>query len=167
MKGIRNIILMIVAVAVIIGGRVLSFPIIEYDDSYSMKYEEEAIEAGNFGNINVLNGSTTEDSGIKYFINGFIPLAMYLLSVLCLLELIRNTYIKYLKEDSLVYKTILILLLILQMSLIGLISFYVADISYKVMIIWILVAVVLVRIVYEGNYFVDILKMSDNIRKYH
>lgn len=165
MHKIRNVLIMFIALISIFMARFLSEPYIELNNlKMAEKENSEVVQVGNFNN-NSLNSINNEEAlkdnlNFSNMINGIIPVVMYLLSVLCLLDLIKATYIKFMKEDNLIYKTAFILLIVFQMIFIGLISFYVAEMSMKILLIWILLALILTRIIYEGSYFIDIVKAS-------
>ncbi|MDU1414191.1 MAG: hypothetical protein E6929_15350 [Clostridium sp.] len=165
MHKIRNVLIMFIALISIFMARFLSEPYIELNNlKMAEKENSEVVQVGNFNN-NSLNSINREEAlkdnlNFSNMINGIIPVVMYLLSVLCLLDLIKATYIKFMKEDNLIYKTAFILLIVFQMIFIGLISFYVAEMSMKILLIWILLALILTRIIYEGSYFIDIVKAS-------
>lgn len=165
MHKIRNVLIMFIALISIFMARFLSEPYIELNNfKIAEKENREVIQVGNFNN-NSLNSTNNEQAlkdslNFSNMINGVVPVVMYLLSVLCLLDLIKATYIKFMKEDNLIYKTAFILLIVFQMIFIGLISFYVAEMSMKILLIWILLALILTRIIYEGSYFIDIIKAS-------
>lgn len=165
MHKIRNVLIMFIALISIFMARFLSEPYIELNNlKMAEKENSEVVQVGNFNN-NSLESINNEEAlkdnlNFSNMINGIIPVVMYLLSVLCLLDLIKATYIKFMKEDNLIYKTAFILLIVFQMIFIGLISFYVAEMSMKILLIWILLALILTRIIYEGSYFIDIVKAS-------
>lgn len=165
MHKIRNVLIMFIALISIFMARFLSEPYIELNNlKMAEKENSEVVQVGNFNN-NSLESINNEEAlkdnlNFSNMINGIIPVVMYLLSVLCLLDLIKATYIKFMKEDNLIYKTAFILLIVFQMIFIGLISFYVAEMSMKILLIGILLALILTRIIYEGSYFIDIVKAS-------
>ena len=165
MHKIRNVLIMFIALISIFMARFLSEPYIELNNlKMAEKENREVVQVGNFNN-NSLESINNEEAlkdnlNFSNMINGIIPVVMYLLSVLCLLDLIKATYIKFMKEDNLIYKTAFILLIVFQMIFIGIISFYVAEMSIKILLIWILLALILTRIIYEGSYFIDIVKAS-------
>lgn len=165
MHKIRNVLIMFIALISIFMARFLSEPYIELNNlKMAEKENSEVVQVGNFNNNSlesINNEEVLKDSlNFSNMINGVVPVVMYLLSVLCLLDLIKATYIKFMKEDNLIYKTAFILLIVFQMIFIGLISFYVAEMSMKILLIWILLALILTRIIYEGSYFIDIVKAS-------
>lgn len=165
MYKIRNFTFMIIAVVALFFARTLSEPILlAKENSKVVIGESEVLTVGNFNNNKDYNkreiGSTFKERKINYLINGMIPLIMYLLSLVCLLDLIKTTYKKFMKEDIITYKTSYLLLLVFQMSLIGLISFYVADISYETLIIWVIGAILTVQVAFHGSYLIDLVKIS-------
>lgn len=165
MHKIRNVLIMFIALISIFMARFLSEPYIELNNlKMAEKENREVVQVGNFNNnsLESINNEQALKDNLNFsnMINGIIPVVMYLLSVLCLLDLIKATYIKFMKEDNLIYKTAFILLIVFQMIFIGLISFYVAEMSIKILLIWILLALILTRIIYEGSYFIDIVKAS-------
>ena len=165
MHKIRNVLIMFIALISIFMARFLSEPYIELNNlKMAEKENREVVQVGNFNNnsLESINNEQALKDNLNFsnMINGIIPVVMYLLSVLCLLDLIKATYIKFMKEDNLIYKTAFILLIVFQMIFIGIISFYVAEMSIKILLIWILLALILTRIIYEGSYFIDIVKAS-------
>ena len=165
MHKIRNVLIMFIALISIFMARFLSEPYIELNNlKMAEKENREVVQVGNFNNnsLESINNEQALKDNLNFsnMINGIIPVVMYLLSVLCLLDLIKATYIKFMKEDNLIYKTAFILLIVFQMIFIGLISFYVAEMSIKILLIWILLALILTRIIYEGSYFIEIVKAS-------
>lgn len=133
-----------------------------YDMSYESNITEESVTVGAFGgkNISVEPEVRTERiSTFKHIVDlvsqGAVPLIMYMLSVLCLVDLIKSTYSKYNKEGDIIDKTLYIMLIIGQMGLIGLISYYVATISFEVLVIWLLFTLIVTTIVYLGPSLVQ------------
>jgi len=128
-----------------------------YDMSYENNIREETVSVGAFGEENKSDSVELRKDRLPYFKevidlirDGAVPLIMYLLSVLCLVDLIKSTYTKFNDENDLVDKTLYILFIIGQMAMIGLISYYVVTISFEVLIIWLLVALLLTVALYLG-----------------
>lgn len=144
--------------------RDLSRPLWEngYEMSYESNITEESVTVGAFGgeNISVEPEVRTERiSTFKHIVDlvsqGAVPLIMYLLSALCLVDLIKSTYSKYNKERDIIDKTLYIMLIIGQMGLIGLISYYVVTISFEVLVVWLLFTLIVTTIVYLGPSLVQ------------
>lgn len=152
----KSTLVLFVAIAAIFFGRILSVPLVSGEYNNGTMDNEIAVYAGNF---NQRVDEVQEDKS-SILIHGVAPLIMYMLSLLCLIDLIKSTFTKFISENDMVYKTLYILLMILQLSLMAVISFYVADMTIKVLVIWLLIALVLVRVIYEGNYFMEVLKKS-------
>lgn len=139
--------------------RDLSRPLWEngYDMSYESNITEESVTVGAFGGENINKEPEVRTERIPTFKHivdlvsqGAVPLIMYLLSVLCLVDLIRSTYSKYNKEKDLIDKTLYIMLILGQMGLIGLISYYVVTISFEILVIWLLFTLIVTAAVYIG-----------------
>lgn len=159
MSRIRNFTFMIIAVVALFFARSLSEPLLLAKEN--TKEKGAAIYVGNFNSTNHSEASNIiKENKVNYLINGMIPLIMYLLSLVCLLDLIKNTYKKFLKECIITYKASYLFLLVFQMSLIGLMSFYVADISYGTLIIWVIGAILTVQFAFHGSYLIDLVKIS-------
>lgn len=139
--------------------RDLSKPLWEnsYDMSYESNITEQSVAVGAFGGENLNKEPEIRTERIPTFKHmvdlvskGAVPLIMYLLSVLCLVDLIKSTYYKYNKEKDLIDKTLYIMLILGQMGLIGLISYYVVTISFEVLVIWLLFTLMVTALVYLG-----------------
>lgn len=144
--------------------RDLSRPLWEngYDMSFESNIIEESVTVGAFGEEKVSKEPEVRTERIPTFKHildlvsrGAVPLIMYLLSVLCLVDLIKNTYHKYNKENDLIGKTLYIFLILGQMGLIGLISYYVVTISFEILIIWLLFTLLVTALVYLGPSLVE------------
>lgn len=158
-----GVMLCIVILAIFLA-RGISKPLWEnsYDMSYESNINEEVVSVGAFGEEKTDNKPELREDRIptlkemiKVVSDGTVPLLMYLLSVLCLVDLIKSTYEKFNKDKDLVDKTLYVFLIIGQMSLIGLISYYVATISFEILIIWILFTLVATGAVYLGPSLVS------------
>ncbi|MEG2934979.1 MAG: hypothetical protein RR844_00655 [Clostridium sp.] len=144
--------------------RDLSRPLWEngYDMSYESNITEESVTVGAFGGENTSvepEVRTERISTFKHIVDlvsqGAVPLIMYLLSVLCLVDLIKSTYSKYNKERDIIDKTLYIMLIIGQMGLIGLISYYVVTISFEVLVVWLLFTLIVTTVIYLGPSLVQ------------
>lgn len=162
---LKCIVMTIVIVIAVFMARNLSAPLLEngFDMSYEDNIFEETVSVGAFGEEDKsVNVELRKDSvaSIKEIIDliseGAVPLIMYLLSVLCLVDLIKSTYTRFNDENDLVDKTLYILFIIGQMAMIGLISYYVITISFEVLILWILVALMLTVALYLGPSLVKV-----------
>lgn len=161
---LKCVVMTIVVIIAVFMARDLSKPLWEngYDISYENSIYEDSVSVGAFGEENedeVLEFREERVSSFKEIMEliskGAVPLIMYLLSVLCLVDLIKSTYIKFNNEDDLLDKTIYVLFIVGQMVMIGLISYYVISISIEVLILWIFVAVSVTSALYLGPGFVQ------------
>lgn len=152
-------VMMGVIILAIFMARDLSRPL--WENGYEMSYEtniiEETVAVGAFGEEKTNNEPEVRADRVSTFkevlnlvSQGVVPLIMYLLSVLCLVDLIKSTYNKFNAEQDLIDKTLYIILIIGQMSLVGLISYFVVTISFEILIIWLLFTLILVGILYLG-----------------
>lgn len=161
---LKCVVMTIIVIIAVFMARDLSKPLWEngYDISYENNIYEDSVSVGAFGEENqdeVLEFRQERVSSFKEIIDliskGAVPLIMYLLSVLCLVDLIKSTYIKFNNEEDLLDKTVYVLFIVGQMVMIGLISYYVISISIEVLILWIFVAISVTSALYLGPGFVQ------------
>ncbi|GAA0778180.1 hypothetical protein GCM10008908_34620 [Clostridium subterminale] len=159
---IKNAVLVLsINIIVIIGifmAQTLSSPYI--DEEYSIANEETIFTMAIYDGKYI----TKETNGLQHvaniFVNGVVPLAMYFLSLLCLFDLINNCYERFKTEDKIIYKVLYSILAILQVAMIIIISIYVVALTIKVEILWIFATIILIKILFEGATFINILKIS-------
>lgn len=164
----KCIVMTLVVFIAVFMARELSLPLAEnnYDMGYETNIYEETISVGAFGEENTNSYEFRKDRvrSFKEILNimneGLIPLVMYLLSVLCLVDLIKSTYLNFNQENDLIDKTLYILFIVGQMAILGLISYYVLSISFEVLIIWLIIAIMLVLIIYVGPSIIKERKMN-------
>lgn len=161
---IKYFILTCLVICAIYMARDISKPL--WENNQYMGYEntliEQTISVGAFAGDKINNEPELRIDKLSNFrsvINvvseGAVPLIMYMLSILCLVDIIKNTYAKFNIEQDVVGKTLYILLIIGQISLMGLISYYVISISYEVLIIWLLFTLIVTGIVYLGPFMIE------------
>ena len=164
----KCIVMTLVVFIAVFMARELSLPLTEnnYDMGYETNIYEETISVGAFGEENTDNYEFRKDRvrSFKEILDimndGLIPLIMYLLSVLCLVDLIKSTYLNFNQENDLIDKTLYILFIIGQMAILGLISYYVLSIAFEVLLIWLIVAIMLIIVIYMGPSIIKERKKS-------
>lgn len=166
---IRCGILTCIVIIAVFMARDLSRPLWEngYDMSYESNITEESISVGAFGGEKISDEPEVRSERIptlKNMINvvseGSVPLIMYMLSVLCLVDLIKSTYNKFNSDKDIIDKTLYIFLILGQMGLIGLISYYVVTISFEVLIGWLLFTLIVTGLIYLGPALVQYRKWN-------
>lgn len=161
---IKYFILTCLVICAIYMARDISKPLWENNQyiGYENTIIEQTISVGAFAEERINNEPelrTDKISSFRSIINvvseGAVPLIMYMLSILCLVDLIRSTYGKFNSEQDLIEKTLYIILIIGQIALMGLISYYVVSISYEILIVWLLFTLIVTGIVYLGPFMIE------------
>ncbi|WP_346868186.1 MULTISPECIES: hypothetical protein [unclassified Clostridium] len=148
-------------IIVIIGifmAQTLSSPYI--DEEYFITNEETIFTMAIYDGEYITKETNDLQHGSNVFVNGVVPIAMYFLALLSLIDLINNCYERFKNEDKIIYKILYSILAILQVAMILIISFYVVALTIKVEILWIFTVIMLVKILFEGATFINTLKIS-------